>query len=364
MIEDLKSGLPRPKPPACAAWDDDEFVQPAFQVAVEERDASRGGEADEFRHAGVGREHIGPPSGEPLLEPIAQFRVERGQFVGLAQAHSIGRVDDHDTPLRRGLQIQNVALFQPHIDHHSRPLKCPLRNLHHGGIMIRRIDGGGNFSQSFGERRFAQAAPEFGIVDQQPLEGKVPGNTRRNPAGHQRGFEGDGSPAAHGIEQHVVRRPAGEQHDARRQIFPQRRFNRRDPVAAFEKWLAGGVQIEGDGALIEKGVQLDVRPFRINAGPTPARRDELVAHGVFDPESEKIQTGKRAAARADLDFDRLRGRKPVGPGERVGCAIDIVFRLVGGPADFPEDTARDVTLEIDPIHRRPGGGETDAAVGP
>jgi hypothetical protein len=33
------SGLLCPKPPARAAWDDDEFVQPTFQIAVEEGDA-------------------------------------------------------------------------------------------------------------------------------------------------------------------------------------------------------------------------------------------------------------------------------------------------------------------------------------
>lgn len=184
------------------------------------------------------------------------------------------------------------------------------------------------------------------------------------PAGHQRGFKHDGPTSAHGIEQHVIRRPAGEFQNPRCQIFPQRRFNGRNPVAPFEERLAGSVQIEGDGALIEKGVQLDVRSFRIDAGSSPPRGDELVAHGVFDPEGEKIQTGKGAAARADFYFNRLRGRKPVWPGERMGCAIDVILRFIGAVSEFPEDTAGDVTLEIDPVHRRPGGGETDAAVGP
>ena len=70
-------GLQRPKPPACAAWDDDEFIEPAFQIAVEERNAFRRGKTNEFRYAGVAREDIHAPSGKPLFEPIAQLRPEQ-----------------------------------------------------------------------------------------------------------------------------------------------------------------------------------------------------------------------------------------------------------------------------------------------
>ena len=43
----------RNKPPSRAAWYDDEFVQPTFQVAVEEGNTFRRGEANEFVHTGI-----------------------------------------------------------------------------------------------------------------------------------------------------------------------------------------------------------------------------------------------------------------------------------------------------------------------
>ena len=96
-------------------------------------------------------------------------------------------------------------------------------------------------------------------------------------------------------------------------------------MPAFEEGFAGGIQIERHGALVEKGIELDVRVFCIDAGSLAACGDELIANGVFDPEGQKVQTGEGTTARADLDLDRLRRRKPIGPGERVGRAVDVVF---------------------------------------
>ena len=132
-------------------------------------------------------------------------------------------------------------------------------------------------------------------------------------------------------------------------------------MPAFKQRLAGGVEIERDGLLVEKGIQPDIRALCIDAGSSVSGGDELIADCVFDPEGEKVQAGEGTTARADLDFDGLRWCKPFGPGERIGCTVDILFGAIGAVTDFPEDTAGDVRLQIHPIHGRPGGCKTDTA---
>ena len=96
-------------------------------------------------------------------------------------------------------------------------------------------------------------------------------------------------------------------------------------MSSFEEWLAAGVQIERHPVLVEKGIEFDVRALRIDAGSSVACGNELIADGVFDPEREKVQAGEWTTACADLDLDCLRRGKPIGPGERVGRAVDVVF---------------------------------------
>ena len=80
------------------------------------------------------------------------------------------------------------------------------------------------------------------------------------------------------------------------------------------------------------------------------RRDELIADGIFDAESQEVQAGEGTSMGAHLHLDRLSGREPLGPGERIGGVVDIAFCFVGTLADFPQDTAGDVCVEIDPVH--------------
>jgi len=133
-------------------------------------------------------------------------------------------------------------------------------------------------------------------------------------------------------------------------------------MPSFEEGLAGGIQIECHRAVVEKGIDLDARMFRIDAGSLAARHDELIANGVFDPECKKVQAGEGATARADLDLYRLRRRKPIGPGECIGCPIDIVLCTVETVPDLPEHPTGDVGFQIHPIHGRPGGSEADATL--
>ena len=164
----------RHEPAPGSTLDDEEFIEAAFQCAIEEGNALGGGQADEFRHAGIACQHIGAPAGEALLQPIAEFGVEGLEFVRLAKADSVGRVDHHHTLISRGFEIENIALLQADIDAYSCALKRPLRDLYHRGIVVGGIDGRGYFGQLFGAGCFAEMAPTLAIVDQQPFEPKIP----------------------------------------------------------------------------------------------------------------------------------------------------------------------------------------------
>ena len=96
-------------------------------------------------------------------------------------------------------------------------------------------------------------------------------------------------------------------------------------MSTFEEGLTGGIQIERDGVLVEKSIDSDVRVLGIDARSLAARGNKFIADGVFDPERQKVQAGEGTTARADLDLDRLRRRKPIRPGERVRRAVDVVF---------------------------------------
>ena len=157
-----------------SSLDDEKFVEPAFQGAIEEGNAFGGGQTDQFRYAGVARQHVGAPSGEPLLQPIAKFGIKRLQFVRMAEADSIGRVDHHDALVSRCVEFENIALLQADVDADSCALKCPLRDLHHRGIMVGGIDGGWYLCQLFGPGCFAQVTPALGVVDKQPFEPEGP----------------------------------------------------------------------------------------------------------------------------------------------------------------------------------------------
>jgi hypothetical protein len=88
-------------------------------------------------------------------------------------------------------------------------------------------------------------------MNQQPFEGKAPGDARRDLAGYQGCFEWDGAASAHGIEQDFFGGPAGEPKNSCCQIFPQRCFDGDHPMATFEKGFAGGIEIERDGTLVK-----------------------------------------------------------------------------------------------------------------
>jgi len=134
-------------------------------------------------------------------------------------------------------------------------------------------------------------------------------------------------------------------------------------MAAFEQWFSGGIQVKRDGVLIEKGVDLDVGALRIDAGSLVPSGDKSIADCILDAEGQKVQAGEGTATGAHLHLDCLLRCEPLGPGECRGGVIDILFRFVGTLADFPQNTAGDVRLEIDPVHGRPGCAKADTAFG-
>ena len=133
-------------------------------------------------------------------------------------------------------------------------------------------------------------------------------------------------------------------------------------MPSLEQRLTGCVEIERNSALIEKGVELDLRLLGFDVGSPLLGCDELVADGVFDSQRDEVQAGEGTAARADLHLDGVGRSKPIGPGERIGGSIDIVLRSKRTLADFPEDAASYVRLQIDPIHGCPRGGKADASI--
>ncbi|MCG3777847.1 MAG: hypothetical protein JW388_0542 [Nitrospira sp.] len=199
-------------------------------------------------------------------------------------------------------------------------------------------------------------------MDDQPLKPKSARLARSDFSPHQRSFERDGAAPTHGIEQDFLRRPTRQSQETGREVFTQGRLDGQDAMAALEEGIAGGVEIKGDGGLIEKGVDTDVRVMGVHVRSLMAHRHELVADGVLNTQGEKVQTGEGAPARTDLHFNGLCGGEPVGPRKAIGRPIDIVFRKIGGVANVPEDAARQVTLEVDPIHRGPRREEGDPTV--
>src|ERR671923_16046 len=92
-----------------------------------------------------------------------------------------------------------------------------------------------------------------------------------------------------------------------------------------------------------------VRLPSIHARAATRALTNFIAHGVFDFESDEVETGQWTLGCRDVDADAAFRTKPIGPRRRESCAIDIVFVLVLVPCHAPENPAGNAAFKIDPI---------------
>src|ERR671924_222580 len=92
-----------------------------------------------------------------------------------------------------------------------------------------------------------------------------------------------------------------------------------------------------------------VRLPSIHARAATRALTNFIAHGVFDFESDEVETGQWTLGCRDVDADAAFRITPIGPRRRESCAIDIVFVLIPVACDPPENPAGNAAFEIDPI---------------
>lgn len=69
-------------------------------------------------------------------------------------------------------------------------------------------------------------------------------------------------------------------------------------MAALKQRLTGRIQVERDGALIEKGIDPDVGTLRIDAGSLVPCGNKFIADRIFDPEGPESPDWGRGHRRA------------------------------------------------------------------
>ncbi len=106
------------------------------------------------------------------------------------------------------------------------------------------------------------------------LGGKAPLQAGSPVLGDEGRLDGDRAGAAEGVAERIPPPVAGEQHQRRRQGFPQRRAQILGPVAPLVEPLAGGVQVERRGVLDDG---------ELNLIPPPGLRQRLPAIGPAQP---------------------------------------------------------------------------------
>jgi hypothetical protein len=92
--------------------DHPKLEQAAFDRAVEQRRTTRGSQAELAGELEIRRQYEYPPSGELLLQTVAEFRIESVEIRGLTHSVSIGRVREKDSRFRWSGLLQRVASVQ------------------------------------------------------------------------------------------------------------------------------------------------------------------------------------------------------------------------------------------------------------
>src|SRR5207253_3008190 len=100
----------------------------------------------------------------------------------------------------------------------------------------------------------------------------------------------------------------------------------------------------------------------VHAGTGSGSRNKLVADRILDAEGDEIETFQWAVLGADLYLDRVPDRKPLRPGQVIGCLIDILFAPVMAVKGAPQDPTGNPAFEVHSIAEVKGAAEPDSAL--
>ncbi len=126
----------RGEPSSRSALDDEEFVEAAFDGAVEEGRAFGGSQADEFRGSKVAGEEVDAPADATGFQPGAELGIKHIQIGLGAESDAIGGIHDDSARFLRRSEVEQICLSDRNVAGDSGAGKLFCGGLHGAGIPI------------------------------------------------------------------------------------------------------------------------------------------------------------------------------------------------------------------------------------
>jgi hypothetical protein len=167
------------------------------------------------------------------------------------------------------------------------------------------------------------------IESREALEAEAARVSCRDRERDHRRLDHDRAAAAHRVEERLAGLPARERHDPGGEVFLQWRLARVSAIAAAVERLAGGVEVEDDGFLVEESVNAHPGGARVHVRPLPAVGAKSVAHGVLDRQSREFEALQGRADRLHVDPDAELFAEPLGPPHRERGLVHVALAVVG-----------------------------------
>ncbi len=314
-----------------------EAQQPALDRAIEERVLPIGTQAERAPEVRLAGEDARLPARKAVQQPLAEGRVQRLELPGVADAHAVGRIDQHQPGgvLRHG-QLGDVPPFEQQVIAEAGAIGIGDRRTHRRLVAIAAGAAAAveHIESTLGLGLAAQSRPQLGIVLPPAFEAEAAARQAGRDAGRDhRRLDHQRARSAHRVVERATllrqRRPARAQQQCRRQVFLEWRLDARLPIAAAVQGLAAQVDPHGDPLAREAQADPQVRCGQVHRRPVARVLAHAVDDGVLGAQRRELRVPQPARRLADdIHGKRARGRHVRLPRQRQQAAVHEV-RVAG-----------------------------------
>ncbi len=320
----------------------------------------------------VAGEHRRAPAEEALPQHLPEQGVELGQAGFRPHALAVRGIG-HQQPLvaftPRGA-VGQLAALEMHPSGKARLLQVGERVADGARVLVIAADG----AEALDPRRSAvlgllqQAVPGGRVVlppaEESPVSAQQTGS---DVGGDQRALDRKRPRSAQGVEQDAAVRgdlgPARAQQDGGGEVLLERCRGALLPIPAPVQRLAREVQAQGRLALVQVGMDLQIRTLGAHVGAAAETLAETVGDGVLDLERTEAGVADLGAGAVELDREGATRVEVLLPGDGQSARVQRVGVAGVAAAERQQHPVGDPRPQADTVGVGQGAGEAHAAPG-